>query len=296
MKKILGMLSCCALVSVSMASDAPDPKAALNGFFAGAGLNFGSYRATADEVGCEWDVKTKDHEIKFAAYAVGWESLFVDYFKFPADKAHCTVNAGNLVVGVNGAVEGRKICLSKNKANKPGASLVFGWGQFVGDLYYGASLAFDITGNKSEELDNSVGIVKLSSMKLKSKGFKPSLAFMVGQYFKAIDALVYLKGGLAYSGAELKSNFGSVKLNSVAPVLGIGAKKIVSNNIAVCCEMDYTFEASKKGRVSETVERSQEAVAGLYRINAFNGNFAFSKDMKLRNRGYNIRLFATIGF
>ena len=281
------------------ASDATDKdvaasKAAMRGWFVGLGLAQSGYKTTADDLGHTYrysdstgfdvinDPNFKERDIAASFYDFTEGAKVVSFQR----------NASNVTSAVL-----RKSCndeISQNKLNKLGALLIAGWGDFDGNLYYGAQIALDISGNKDTEISkNGFGTIKLES-----KGFRPYFEVMLGRYFETIDALLYLKGGVTYSRAKLLSDKGDVKLGSFAPLVGVGAKKAVTENMTVCTEVGYVFEVNTKGSLNITTGGTlyhYDSGAGDL-ANVYHDNISHEMDTKVRNRGYNIRVFATYNF
>ena len=277
------------------ASDATDKdvaasKAAMRGWFVGLGLAQGGYKTTADDLG---------HTYRYSD-STGFDVINSPDFK-ERDVAGSFASAGLPGIIVSGSVTKNgnnalsatfigngSAAVFQNKLNKLGALLIAGWGDFDGNLYYGAQIALDISGNKDTELSKD----SFGTVKLESKGFRPYFEVMLGRYFETIDALFYLKGGVTYSRAKLLSDKGDVKVGSFAPLIGVGAKKAVTENMTVCTEVGYVFEVNKKGSLN-TVENYTIVNGSGANVSA---STSHEMDTKVRNRGYNIRVFATYNF
>lgn len=275
------------------ASDATDKdvaasKAAMRGWFVGLGLAQSGYKTTADETGYHQRVSgydidlgaaVRDYLIKGTAAGAGMYTNGTVTYLPGSDDQH--VSQIDTIGSINNDI-------AQNKLNKLGALLIAGWGDFDGNLYYGAQIALDISGNKDTEISkNGFGTIKLES-----KGFRPYFEVMLGRYFETIDALLYLKGGVTYSRAKLLSDKGDVKLGSFAPLVGVGAKKAVTENMTVCTEVGYVFEVNKKGSLNGSHIGNFGTASGV----DVNYNYSHEMDTKVRNRGYNIRVFATYNF
>lgn len=277
------------------ASDATDKdvaasKAAMRGWFVGLGLAQSGYKTTADDLG---------HTYRYSD-STGFDVINSPDFK-ECDVAGSFASAGLRGIIVSGSVTKNgnnalsatfigngSAAVFQNKLNKLGALLIAGWGDFDGNLYYGAQIALDISGNKDTELSKD----SFGTVKLESKGFRPYFEVMLGRYFETIDALLYLKGGVTYSRAKLLSDKGDVKVGSFAPLIGVGAKKAVTENMTVCTEVGYVFEVNKKGSLN-TVENYTIVDGSGTNVSA---STSHEMDTKVRNRGYNIRVFATYNF
>ena len=275
------------------ASDAADKdvaasKAAMRGWFIGLGLAQGGYKTTADETGyhqrisghdIDLGLQRSDATVKATAAIAGmYTSGSVTYL--PG-------STGNHVSQID-TIGSLNNGIAQNKLNKLGALLVAGWGDFDGNLYYGAQIALDISGNKDTEISKD----GFGTIKLESKGFRPYFEVMLGRYFETIDALLYLKGGVTYSRAKLLSDNGDVKLGSFAPLVGVGAKKAVTESMTVCTEVGYVFEVNKKGSLNGSHNGNFGIISGSDDYQ----NWSHEMDTKVRNRGYNIRVFATYNF
>ncbi len=261
-------------------------KAAMRGWFVGLGLAKGGYKTTADETKYRYkwsgDIDIGAFDDPTVRSFLGAAGLPVDSITYEALSAGSTnlasfEDTGNVNYGI-----------AKNKLNKLGALLVAGWGDFDGNLYYGLQIALDISGKK----DTEVSKTDFGTVKLESKGFRPYFEVIFGRYFETIDALLYLKGGVTYSRAKLFSGNDAVKLGAFAPLIGVGAKKAVTENMTICTEAGYVFEVNKKSSLNGK---------GNYKLNKAGGSdelYEVSHEMeaKIRNRGYNIRVFATYNF
>lgn len=262
-------------------------KDTLSGWFIGLGIAQGGYKTTAEETG-HWYRWNKRIDLIGGDYTGG--DVNATFYNITEGARVINFQRdGNFLNSATFFREGNSPI--QNKLNKLGASLVCGWSDFDGNLYYGVQLAFDISGNKN--LEESKG--EFRTVRLESKGFRPYFEVMFGRYFETIDALLYLKGGVTYSRAKLLSDYGDIKLGSFAPLVGFGAKKVVADNMTVCTEVGYVFETNKKGSLNA-------AENGLVNYDEGTGladhqeTILHELEGKVRNRGYNIRVFATYNF
>ena len=228
-------------------------KAAMRGWFVGLGLAKGGYKTTADE--------TK--------YRYKW-SGDIDIGAFDDPTVRSFLGAAGLPVDS-----------ITYEALSAGSTNLASF-EDTGNVNYG------IAKNKL----NKLGALDFGTVKLESKGFRPYFEVIFGRYFETIDALLYLKGGVTYSRAKLFSGNDAVKLGAFAPLIGVGAKKAVTENMTICTEAGYVFEVNKKSSLNGK---------GNYKLNKAGGSdelYEVSHEMeaKIRNRGYNIRVFATYNF
>lgn len=279
-----------AAASDTSDKEVAESKAAMRGWFIGLGLTQGGYKTSADETGFRYRFSGGDIDegaellpervralLSGAGIPVGTIT-----FTQGSDNQHLSSfdNVGSNIIN-NG--------IAQNKLNKLGALLVAGWGDFDGNLYYGVQIALDISGNKDTETSKR----DFDKMKLESKGFRPYFEVMLGRYFETIDALLYLKGGVTYSRAKLYGNNDAVKLGSFAPLVGIGAKKAVTDNMTICTEVGYVFEVNKQGSLNG---KGNYKLAKVLADDDTEYGVSHEMEAKVRNRGYNIRVFATYNF
>lgn len=173
--------------------------------------------------------------------------------------------------------------LIKTSVGRLGGSVVGGYGTFLDDtVYVGGEFTVDVTGSKQNE--NTVGMYM--QMRLKTKGFIPTLAVRLGFYIPKIDSLFYIRGGVSF----LNNKFEAAAFNEsiasqrVTPVAGIGIEKRIYDAYSLRLEGDYRFSTEKsKNRLP------------LYEIHA--GMMpGYSGSIKNKTHGYAIRLMCVYHF
>lgn len=258
-------------------------KEALEGWFAGIGLTqvASNSKATAIEHTYEW---SGDVNIgaPFAAQDMANELYPYDIIgqvQFRGDGVHnlhwikvSNFDNSNMISG---------------KLSKLGGSATLGGGAFIGDTYFGSEFVIDFSGNKENtETDSSLS-KGFGTARLKSKGIKPSLNFLFGMYSSLVDSLIYAKLGVGYIQTELKTDNGSGKLSKLAPIVGLGIRKNIYQNMSLNCEFDYTFESDKKIDITKDVPVA---------LNGNNVNLTHTARVRIKQKGYAVRLLVTYAF
>ncbi len=265
-KSLLAVLAvCCAF---SEAKDCSESRSAYEGVYIGAGL---SYQYNMHDVWVSDKLRT---DIEETFPTTGRET--VDSFN----------RAGNKICDISNHTLNRK-----NKGKISG-SVNAGWGKFVySNLYLGADLVLDISGKgKVTEIDSldrggkgGLDSIAYGSTTVQSNVVVPTLALRVGGYIPDVDALVCVRAGATWVGANAKNQKleNEVKLNKVVPIIGLSVEKNVWKNCSVKLEGDYRFPVSKK------VQMKYDKL--------FKGaNVNINEEVKIR--GYSLRLMGVYRF
>ena len=261
-KSLLAVLAvCCAF---SEAKDCSESRSAYEGAYVGAGLSY-----------------------QYNMYDV-WVS----------DKLRTDFAAFSGAAGVS-EMEGRGYTmedinnrgLNRKNKGKIGGSINAGYGKFVyANLYLGADINVDISGKgKTTEIDSyDRGVardpISYGSTTVQSNVVVPTLALRVGGYIPDVDALVCVRAGAAWVGANAKNQklANEVKLNKVVPIIGLSVEKNVWKNCSVKLEGDYRFPVSKKVQIKSE--------------NFFGPGIGINVNEEVKIRGYSLRLMGVYRF
>ena len=152
--------------------------------------------------------------------------------------------------------------MSDRSYSKIGGSGDVGYGQFIyGNLYLGIDFNLDISGNnKSVDTDrryrdkittNSGEVVQVGTYKdtvVRNQEIIPTLAVRAGVYVPYINTLICARFGASLINMEVENSTlkNKVKLDKIAPIVGLSLEKSLSRNWSVKLEGDYVFSAKKE--------------------------------------------------
>lgn len=152
--------------------------------------------------------------------------------------------------------------LNDRSYSKIGGSVNIGYGQFInGDLYLGIDFTLDISGNNKsvntdrrgrEEIEiNGNEVVQVGTYKdtiIRNKEIIPTLAIRAGVYVPYINTLICTRLGASFINMEVENSTlkNKVKINRIAPIIGLSFEKSLYRNWSMKLEGDYVFSVKKK--------------------------------------------------
>jgi opacity protein-like surface antigen len=176
--------------------------------------------------------------------------------------------------------------------------VAIGYGHiFSNNVYLGGECLLDF-GKKNEKgldknyVNNSPDAANEWSS-LEHGAVTPVISIRGGYYLDTIQAMPYLKIGVAFINIKAANKYSSVKLCKAVPEIALGLEKTLAKRASLRLEFGYRLNSKTHGKIDSDFFVSEQTVPG-YDSDAISFDTTKTSDVNLEHKGFVVRLLTAI--